>query len=131
MTPAYKITKAYLKESSKERSCTLGISTTRLNSNPTFKKYYYWIYHYNMPYDSAREVFWNDECKLSLKKALNLMDYLQKNNIPYSYVNRVFHRLGTKIFNYEKLKEKYPDIKFAVAYNEDTDEICEEVNNHK
>ena len=84
-----------------------------------------------MPYESAQEVFFKDEHKLSLKKAINLMDQLKKDNIPFAYVNSPYHRLGTKVFDYQKLKEKFPDMEFAISYNEDKDEICEELNGHK
>ena len=53
---------------------------------------------------------------------------LQDNKISFAYVNRKLHRLGT-IFDYEKLKEKYPDIEFAPAYEDDNDEMIE--NGHK
>ena len=131
MKPAHKVTKLYLKQSQERGSSSLGISTTNFNPNPIFKKHYFWIYHYNMPYESAQEVFFKDEHKLSLKKAIDLMDQLKKDNIPFAYINSAYHRLGTKVFDYEKLKEKYPDIKFAVAYSEDKDEACEELNGHR
>jgi len=131
MIPSYKITKLYLKKSLQVGNSSIGVNTIALNPNPLLKKYYYWIYHYDMPYNSAQEIFYKDEHKLSLKKALDLMKYLRSNNIPYAYVNLGYHRLGTKIFNYEKLKEKYLDIEFAIAYSKDADEICEEYNNHK
>ena len=131
MKPAHKVTKLYLKQSQEKGYSSLGISTTSLNPNPQLKKYYFWIYHYNMPHHSAQEVFFKDEHKLSLKKAMDLMHHLEKDNIPFAYVSTGYHRLGTKIFNYEKLKEKFPDIKFAVAYSEDSDEACEELNGHR
>jgi hypothetical protein len=131
MRQPHKITKSFLKQHQEEGSSTIGISSTCINPNPTLKKYYYWIYHYNMPYASAHEVFFKDEHKLSLKKAMDLMYKLEKDSISFAYVSIGYHRLGTKIFNYEKLKEKYPDIKFAVAYSEDRDEVYEELNGHK
>lgn len=131
MKPLHKITKSYLKQSQEEGSTGIGICTTGLHPNPTFYKFYYWIYHYNMPYESAKEVFYKNEYKLSLKKAVNLINQLKKENIPFAYVNRTYYRLGTKIFDYKKLKEKYPDLEFAIAYNEDKDEVCEELNRHK
>lgn len=84
-----------------------------------------------MKEESAQEVFWNDKYKLSLKKAINLMEYLKENNIPYAYVNRAYYRLGNKVFDYQKLKEKYPDIEFAAAYSVDKDAICKKINGHK
>ncbi len=131
MKQPHKITKSFLKQEQENGYSSLGISTTSLNPNPIFKKHYFWIYHYNMPYESAQEVFFKDEHKLSLKKAMDTMKMLKDEKIPYAYVNVGYHRLGTKVFDYEKLKELYPDIKFAVAYSEDIDEVCEELNEHK
>ena len=73
MKPAHKVTKLYLKQCQEKGSSSLGISTTSLNPNPIFKKHYFWIYHYNMPYESAQEVFFKDEHKLSLKKAIKIL----------------------------------------------------------
>ena len=131
MKRPHKITKSYLKQKQENGYSALGISTISLNPNPKLKKYYYWIYHYNMPHNSAQEIFWKDEHKLSLKKAIDTMKMLKDEKIPYAYVNVGYHRLGTKVFDYEKLKELYPDIKFAVAYSEDRDKICEELNGHR
>jgi len=131
MRQPHKITKSFLKQRKENGYSSLGISTTSLNPNPELKKYYFWIYHYNMPHSSAQEIFFKDEHKLSLKIAMDLMDDLKKDNIPFAYVSMGYHRLGTQIFNYEKLKEKYPDIEFAVAYSEDRDEACEELNGHR
>ncbi len=131
MKAAHKVTKSFLKQRQQQGCNKIGISTTSINPNPQLKKYYFWIYHYNMPYNSAQEVFFKDEYKLSLKKAMDLMYHLKKDNIPFAYVNVGYHRLSTKVFNYEKLKEKYPDIEFAVAYSEDRDEACEELNGHR
>jgi len=131
MRQPHKITKSFLKERQENGYSSLGISTTSLNPNPKLKKYYYWIYHYNMPHKSAQEIFWKDEHKLSLKKAIDTMKMLKDEKISYAYVNVGYHRLGTKVFDYEKLKELYPDIKFAVAYSEDRDGVCEELNKHK
>ncbi|EHP30520.1 hypothetical protein SMGD1_1997 [Sulfurimonas gotlandica GD1] len=123
MTRPEKVTKEYLKE----QLSTLGwigtrISSTNIIENPKLKKRYFWIYHYEMPYESAKEVFWKEEHKLSFKKAMDLMDKLEENKIPYAMISNTFHRLGTKVFNYEKLKQEWPDMKFAVSFDEDTDE---------
>jgi hypothetical protein len=64
------IIKAFLRESHQRGSGTIGISTIGLNLNPRLKKYYFWVYHYDMQYSSAKEVFWKDEHRLSLKKAI-------------------------------------------------------------
>jgi len=118
-----KVTKEYLKE----QLSTLGWIGTRMSStniieNPKLKKRYFWIYHYEMPYESAKEVFWKEEHKLSFKKAMDLMNKLKEKKIPYAMVSITLYRLGIKVYDYEKLKQKYPDIEFAVAFDKDTDE---------
>jgi len=129
---AHTITKKFLEQRYNESgNLGVGISTVGLNPNPRLKKYYSWIYDCNMPYKSAQEVFYKDEHKLSLKKALDLIKYLKETNSPYAFVIVGYHRLGTKVFNYSALKEKFPDITFAVAYDEDTDEMCKELAGHK
>ena len=75
--------------------------------------------------NSAAEVFYTKAHRLSTKKFEEESIRLQDNKISFAYVNRKLHRLGT-IFDYEKLKEKYPDIEFAPAYEDDSDEINDE-----
>jgi len=118
-----KITKEFLKEQFDIHSWIgTSISSTNIAENPKLKKHYFWVYHYEMPYESAKEVFWKEEHKLSFKKAIDLIDRLEEKTIPYAMVSITLYRLGTKIFDYEKLKQKYPGIEFAVAFDEDTDE---------
>jgi len=50
------------------------------------------------------------------------MDKLKEKKIPYAMVSITLYRLGTKVFDYEKLKQKCPDIEFVVAFDKDTDE---------
>lgn len=131
MRKLHTITKQYLEQNLKRGTLAIGISTTHLNPNPRLKKYYFWIYHYNMPYSSAEEVFWKDEHKLSLKEASNLMSDLKKKGIPYAYVNLGIKRLRNSVFDYETIIKEDSTIKFAVSYDEDTDTICAEYNNHR
>ena len=130
MIPLYKVTKSYLRHHH-EKYGSHWIREQALSPNPQLKKYYFMIFHYNMPHSSAQEAFHTDEHKLSLKKAIDFMDDLEKDSIPFFYIRREYRRLGNKVFDYKKLKEKYPDIEFAVAYSEDRDEVCEEFNGHK
>ncbi|MGJ0301678.1 hypothetical protein [Aliarcobacter cryaerophilus] len=74
---------------------------------------------------SAAEVFYSKAHRLTTKKFEEEATRLQDNKISFAYVNTKLHRLGT-IFDYEKLKEKYPDIEFAPAYEDDSDEINDE-----
>ena len=75
--------------------------------------------------NSAAEVFYTKAYRLSTKKFEEESIRLQDNKISFAYVNTKLHRLGT-IFDYQKLKEKYPDIEFAPAYEDDSDEINDE-----
>jgi len=131
MMESQKITKSYLREQLDREAVGVGICTTSINPNPSLKKYYFWVFHYEMPYTSAAEVFWKDEHRLSLKQFLELQAYLRKNGIPYAVVNSAYYRLGTKVWDYEALKRYKPNIEFAVAYDEDTDEACEEFMGHR
>ena len=125
------ITKQFLQKNKDEGHLGVGISTRSLNPNPLLKKYSYWVYHYEMPYESAEEVFYKDEYRLSLYDYLELRDYLHSHKIPYAIVSVSQCRLGTKIWDYKKLEKKYPDIKFAVSYDDDSDKVCVNLNGHK
>lgn len=105
------------------------ISGSNLHQNARLYKYYWWIYPANSVYENAEKVFFEDEHKLSTKKATEMMEKLQNEKIPFAYVNIKYHRLGNKIWDYEKLQTKWSDIKFAVPYDDDTDEIYK--NGHK
>ena len=80
---------------------------------------------YGIKRKSAAEVFYSKAHRLATKKFEEEAIRLQDNKISFAYVNTKLHRLGT-IFDYEKLKEKYPDIEFAPAYEDDSDEINDE-----
>ena len=126
-----KVTKQYLQDNKDDGRLGIGISTTSLNPNPLFKKYIYWVYHYEMSYESAKEVFYKDEHRLSLYDYLELRDYLRIHEIPYAIVSVSQHRLGTKVWDYRKLKQEWPDITFAVSYSDDSDKVCSNFNGHK
>ena len=76
---------------------------------------------------SAAEVFYTKAYRLTTKEFEEESIRLQ-DKISFAYVNRKLHRLGTT-FDYKKLKEKYPDMEFAPAYEDDNDEMIE--NGHK
>ena len=97
------------------------INGTNIHPNPRLYKYYWWIYSANSEFSSAEEVFYKSEYRLSMKAAMDQMADLQSKNIPYAYVNSKIQRLGCKIWNYASLEQQNPNIKFALAYDEDLD----------
>ena len=131
MIPSKLITKENAKKRLEQRGkefMFIFVSGSNINPNPKLYKYYWWIYSMESYENSAAEVFYTKAHRLSTKKFEEESIRLQDNKISFAYVNRKLHRLGT-IFDYEKLKEKYPDIEFAPAYEDDNDEMIE--NGHK
>lgn len=128
MIPSKLITKENAKKRLEQRGkefMVIFVSGSNINPNPKLYKYYWWIYSMESYENSAAEVFYTKAHRLSTKKFEEEAIRLQDNKISFAYVNRKLHRLGT-IFDYEKLKEKYPDIEFAPAYEDDSDEINDE-----
>ncbi len=128
MIPSKLITKENAKKRLEQRGkefMVIFVSGSNINPNPKLYKYYWWIYSMESYENSAAEVFYTKAHRLSTKKFEEEAIRLQDNKISFAYVNRKLHRLGT-IFDYEKLKEKYPDIEFAPAYEDDSDEMNEE-----
>ena len=131
MIPSKLITKENAKKRLEQRGkefMVIFVSGSNINPNPKLYKYYWWIYSMESDENSAAEVFYTKAYRLSTKKFEEESIRLQDNKISFAYVNTKLHRLGT-IFDYEKLKEKYPDIEFAPAYEDDNDEMIE--NGHK
>lgn len=128
MIPSKLITKENAKKRLEQRGkefMAIFVSGSNINPNPKLYKYYWWIYSMESYENSAAEVFYTKAHRLSTKKFEEEAIRLQDNKISFAYVNTKLHRLGT-IFDYEKLKEKYPDIEFAPAYEDDSDEMNEE-----
>jgi len=125
------ITKQFLQKNKEEGRMGAGISTTSLNPNPLLKKYTHWVYHYEMSYESAKEVLYKEKHSLSLYDYLELRNHLHSHEIPYAVVSVSQHRLGIKVWDYEKLKREYPDITFAVSYEDDLDNVCVNFYRHK
>ncbi|MDX4037703.1 hypothetical protein [Aliarcobacter skirrowii] len=131
MIPSKLITKENAKKRLEQRGkdfMVIFVSGSNINPNPKLYKYYWWIYSMESKEKSAAEVFYSKAHRLSIKKFEEEAKRLQDNKISFAYVNSRYYRLGS-IFNYEKLKEKYPDIEFAPAYEDDSDEMIE--NGHK
>ena len=131
MIPSKLITKENAKKRIEQRGkdfMAIFVSGSNINPNPKLYKYYWWIYSMESDENSAAEVFYTKAYRLSTKKFEEESIRLQDNKISFAYVNTKLHRLGT-IFDYQKLKEKYPDIEFAPAYEDDSGEMIE--NGHK
>lgn len=131
--PPRKITKQFFKEfkkffkpGDKQNSIALFIAGSGRHPNVKFYKYYYWIYTENSMYECAADVFYKEEHKMSAKKAIDMMNRLQKENISFAYVSESRYRLGNKIWDYERLKKTYPDWSFAPVYEDDNDEMDED-----
>ncbi len=116
--------KEYLEKMDKDFT-SIFVSGSSLNPNPRLYKYYWWIYSMESKENSAYDIFYKKEYRLSTKEFNNEIKRLQENNISFTYVNQKLHRLGS-IFNYHKLKEKYPNIEFALSFDEDSDELVAE-----
>ncbi len=130
MIPSKLITKENAKKRLEDRGedfMAIFVSGSNLHPNPKMYKYYWWIYSMESQERSAAEVFYTKAYRLTTKEFEEESIRLQ-DKISFAYVNRKLHRLGS-IFNYEKLKEKYPDMEFAPAYENDNDEMIE--NGHK
>ena len=133
MMPPRKITKKFFKEIKKffkageeQHSIALFVAGPRRHPNVKFYKYYYWIYAENSMYECAADVFYEEEHKISAKKAIDMMTRLQKENISFAYVSESRYRLGNKIWDYERLKLAYPNQSFAPTYEDDSDEMDED-----
>lgn len=116
-----KITKEYLNK----KQSSLFCEGSSLHPAYSLYKYEWWVFSSDSKYETAGEVFFNKKYKLTTKQAINLMDQLDKKGIYYAYVNIRIKRLGNKIWDYEKLKKEYPDMRFAPAYEDDMDECWE------
>ena len=117
-------------EKLKRKIPTLHIAGPTLHPNPYLWKYEYWIYHAEMSYKSAADVFWKEEHKLTVAKAGVLLRKLGESKTAYAYVSSRFRRLGTGVWDYNRIREENPDVRFAPAYDYDLDE-ADLVGEHK
>ena len=100
------------------------ISGSNLHPNPKLYKYYWWIYSLESKENSAAEVFYKKEHRLTVKEFKKESARLEDNKISFAYVNSKRHRLGT-IFNYDKLVKEFPSIDFSQKYEENNYEMIE------
>ena len=118
----FRITKEWFTMRGEKGVRAAFISGSNLHPNPKLYKYYWWIYPANSTYASAYEVFYKPEHALTMKEFDTLSKRLFDENISFAYVNRKVHRLGNKIWDYEKIKQEYPNTEFAPAFDDDPDE---------
>ncbi len=104
------------------------IEGSNLHPNPNLYKYTWWIYHQNLPQQSAAEVFYKPEHALNTFDAFALMEDLSQQNISFAYVNMKQKRLGVLIWDYAKILAEYPDEQFAPSFEDDRDPL---INGHK
>lgn len=123
MVPPSQITKESLKFPNYNIMQSVFISGSNIHPNKRFYKYYWWIYSEESEEQSAKEVFFIKEKSLTTKQFFQKAEELTKRDIKFAYVNIKLHRLGNSVWDYEKIKTKYPDIEFAVALEDDLDEI--------
>lgn len=127
MVPSFRITKENglkrLKQSGEDFMIAF-ISGSNLHPNPKLYKYYWWIYSMESKENSAVQVFYKKEHRLTIKEFEKESARLQDSKISFAYVNSKQHRLGT-VFNYNKLIKEFPDIEFAPKYEDDNDESIE------
>jgi hypothetical protein len=97
------------------------VSGSNIHPNPHFYKYYWWIYAHDSVYENGDAVFYKEEHRLNTYDAMMKMKELRANKIPFAYVNMQIHRFGCSIWNYEQIKEKFPEEEFAPRYEDDTD----------
>lgn len=127
MVPSFRITKenALKKLNQSGRDFMIAfISGSNLHPNPKLYKYYWWIYSLESKENSAAEVFYKKEHRLTVKEFKKESARLEDNKISFAYVNSKRHRLGT-IFNYDKLVKEFPSIDFSQKYEENNYEMIE------
>ncbi|RBQ32046.1 hypothetical protein CRU92_04560 [Arcobacter sp. FW59] len=120
------ITKDWIKKQEKIRNCNLFISFIsglNINPNPKLYKYYFWIYSLESKEKNADEIFYKDEYKLSISEFENKYNDLKSREISFVYINVGYKRLNNTVFDYKKIKEKYPETQFAISYEDDTDKM--------
>lgn len=128
MIPSKLITKENAKKRLEDRGedfMAIFVSGSNVHPNTEMYKYYWWIYSMESQEESAAEVFYSKEHRLSIKKFEEEAKRLQDNKISFAYVNSRYYRLGS-IFNYEKLLKENPNIEFAPRYEDDMDEMNQE-----
>ena len=102
-----------------QRICTLGKSG---NGDPRFYKDVWWVFHEDSPCQNAAELIDSDMCRFTSEKALRefLEEYQSEDSErPYYVLHKAYYRLGVKVLDYEKMRQKDPDIIFAPALEDD------------
>ena len=92
------------------------------HQNPKFYKNIWWIFHNGVKSNNLEELIKTDENRfLDSFKVDAFIDKLREKNEPYAVMSKSYPRLGVKIFDYERMKKKDPEIEFAPALEDDAD----------
>ncbi len=92
---------------------------TFLHPNPSFYKYYWWVFWQGSPCDGLE--FLSEQYRLSTKKAFEFRIQLKSEGKTYWLYNRQYPRLNPKNpFDVNSIKWK--DAKWAPSFDDDTDE---------
>ena len=103
----------------------LFVSGSNLHPSVTHYKYYWWIFSIESKCETANDVFFKRQYRLTTKQFMKKYDELISKNIPFAYLNIKQYRKGS-IWNYEKIKKEDPQITFAPSYEDDTDDKWKE-----
>jgi hypothetical protein len=109
---------------SEERSYCSRCSTS-FNPNPKLYKYYWWVFWAGSPCD-GRE-FLSPQYRMTTKKAFDFMEELSLKKEPHWLYNRLTPRDDPQN-PFDKASDRWRGVEWAVAFDEDTDEIY---NGHK
>jgi len=94
------------------------------NGDPRLYKDVWWIFHEDSPCENAAELIDSDICRFTSEEAVRaFLNKYQKEdpNRPYFILYKAYYRLGVKVLDYEKLRQKDPDIIFAPALEDEED----------
>ena len=92
------------------------------NGDQRFYKEAYWVFHEYSPCENAAELIDSDIDRFASEKAMRafLEEYQKEDtNRPFFVYYKSYYRFGVNVLDYEKLREKDPDIIFAPALEED------------
>lgn len=99
----------------------LFIAGTHPHPDPRLYKYNWWVFHSGIDEADASEVFWNERYRMCEKDHRDLIQTLTEKKAGYFVANDRQYRLGTTLWDYDRLKIGDPDIRFAPAFDDDPD----------
>jgi hypothetical protein len=104
-----------------EGACLQTFKGTFLHQNPKFYKYYYWIYHRGILIEGRG--FFDNQYRLPIKKAFDLIDQLKQSDQPCVIYNRRIPRWDPDVIPFDRNSAKWKDYEWAPAFDDDQDEL--------